>query len=399
MVEESNEHILEKEPKIDSDAVDGRYKTLFEQVNAAAFLTTFEGQILEANHKSCELFGYRWDELLRLSLNDIISREIDWSEFKDEIAARGGLNIETESVCKDGSYIPVEGSISLFKMDAKPVMFALLWDITERKNAEKRLKESEKKYRGLFEYATDGIFVLDARGDILDANTKLCEMLDLTKDDTIGKNLFSMDFLTAKSLPIIVSQFEQLLSEKTTNSFTTQIKTRQEKLLDVEVSSFFLIKKDNEVDNFILIVRDITVRNETEQKRIREHEILKTLMDIIPDSVYFKDEQNRFALVNKSKADHWNVDPGAMIGKTDFDFLPHDQAQKTFDDDNKILQTGEPIIDKMEKITDSNGLERWFSVTKVPRYDKDGRILGIIGISRDITEWKKLEDIKTDKTT
>ena len=123
MIEESNEHVLEKESKIGSDGVDGRYKTLFEQVNAAAFLTTFEGQILEANHKSCELFGYKHNELLRLSLNDIISGETDWLHFKDEIAARGGLNIETESICKDGSYIPVEISISLFKMDDKPMFY------------------------------------------------------------------------------------------------------------------------------------------------------------------------------------------------------------------------------------------------------------------------------------
>jgi PAS domain S-box-containing protein len=391
MVEESNKQVLEK-PDVDSNNVDERYKTLFEQINAAAFLTTFEGQILEANHKSCELFGYRWNELLRLSLKDVLSGDIDWPQFKDEIAARGGLNIETESICKDGSYTPVEISISLFKMDDKPVMFALFWDITERIEAEKRLKESEKKYHGLFEFATDGIFVLDARGEILDVNTKLCEMVDLTKDEIIGKNLFSMDFLTAQSLPIVISQFEQLLSEKTANSYTTQIKTRQENLLDVEVSSFFLIKKDKEVDNFILIVRDITARNETEQRRIREHELLKTLIDTIPDSVYFKDEQNRFVLVNKSKAEHSNVSPEEMVNKTDFDFLPEDQARKIFDDDNNIIQSGQPIINKLEKLTYGDGSERWVSVTKVPRYSAEGDIIGTLGISRDVTSQEKAKE-------
>lgn len=391
MVEEPNKQILEK-PNVDSNTADERYKTLFEQINAAAFLTTFEGQILEANQKSCELFGYRWNELLRLSLKDVLSGDIDWPQFKDEIAARGGHNIETESICKDGSYIPVEISISLFKMDDKPVMFALFWDITERIEAEKRLKESEKKYHGLFEFATDGIFVLDARGDILDVNTKLCEMVDLTKDEIIGKNLFSMDFLTAQSLPIVISQFEQLLSEKIANSYTTQIKTRQENLLDVEVSSFFLIKKDKEVDNFILIVRDITARNETEQRRIREHELLKTLIDTIPDSVYFKDEQNRFVLVNKAKAEHSNVSPEEMVNKTDFDFLPEDQARKIFDDDNNILQSGQPIINKLEKLTHGDGSERWVSVTKVPRYSAEGNIIGTLGISRDVTSQEKAKE-------
>ena len=65
-MQDCNENLVEEDkPKIDSNTADGRYKTLFEQVNAAAFLTTFEGQILEANQKSCDLFGYEWNELLR----------------------------------------------------------------------------------------------------------------------------------------------------------------------------------------------------------------------------------------------------------------------------------------------------------------------------------------------
>jgi len=390
-MQEYNETVEEKN-KVDSKTDDGRYKTLFEQVNAAAFLTSFEGQILEANQKSCELFGYEWNEILRLSLKDILPRETDWDQFKEEIAAKGGLKVETESITKDGSYIPAEISISLFMISGKPVMFVLVWDITERKKAENKLRESEKKYRGLFEYTTDGTLVLDARGDILDVNTKICEMLDLTKDSLIGKNLFGMDILTATSLPVVVNQFEQLLSEKTAKSFTTEIINKQGTVLNVEVSSFFLVKQDNEVDNFVLIIRDITMRNANEKKRIYEHGLLKTLMDNIPDSLYFKDEQSRFVLVNKAKASHSNVSPEEMIGKTDFNFLSEDQARKIFIDDQSIMQSGKPIINKEEKITHSNSSERWVSVTKIPWYNTEGNIIGTMGITREITEWKKLKE-------
>jgi len=395
---ESNEVMGEiGKNKIDSKTDDGRYKTLFEQVNAAAFLTSFDGQILEANQKSCELFGYGWNELLRLSLRDILHRETEWDQFKEEIAAKGGLNIETENITKDGSYIPVEISVSLFRMNKKPVMFVLVWDITDRKKSEDKLRESEKKYRGLFEYTTDGTLVLDARGDILDVNTKICEMLDLTKDNFIGKNLFGMDLLTVTSLPIVVNQFEQLLSEKTAKSFTSEIKNKQGLVLKVEISSFFLVRKDNEIDNFVLIIRDITTRNVNEKKRIHEHGLLKTLMDNIPDSVYFKDEQGRFILVNKAKAAHSNVSPEEMVGKTDFDFLSEKQAKKIVEDDQSVMQSGLPIINKEEKITHSDGSERWVSVTKVPRYNAEDDIIGTMGISRDITEWKKLEEIRNNK--
>lgn len=392
MLTDSSSSYCNEEEKIDTANPDYRYKTLFEHVNAAAFLTTFNGQILEANHKSCDLLNYRWDELLRLSLRDVLPKETDWSQFQEEIAAKGGLNIETHSVCKDGTYIPVEISVSLFKIDNKPVMFVLLWDISKRIDAEHRLKESEKQYHGLFEYSTDGIFVLDARGDILDVNTKLCEMLDIKKNDITNKNLFSMDFLTTKSLPIVVNQFEQLLSEKTAKYYTTQIKSKQDTLLDVEVSSFFLVRKDKEVDNFILIIRDITERNKTKYNQLREHELLKTLMDNIPDSVYFKDDQNRFILVNKAKAEHSNVSPEEMTNKTDFDFLPEEQARKIVEDDKNIMQLGQSIINKIERVTHRDGSDRWVSVTKVPRYSYEGDIIGTMGISRDITLQKNAED-------
>ena len=380
-----------EKPKVDSNDTDGRYKTLFEQVNAAAFLTSFEGQILEANHKSYELFGYGWNELLRLSLKDILPRDTDWDQLKDEIAAKGGLHIETDSITKDGRCVPAEISISLFKMSGKPVMFVLVWDITERKKAENRLRESEKKYRGLFEYTTDGTLVLDARGDILDVNTKICEMLDFSKDALVGKNLFNTDLLTATALPLVVNQFEQLLSEKTANTYTTEVKDKQGTVLNVEVSSFFLVKKDNEVDNFVLIIRDITKRNAYDKKRIHEHGLLKTLLDNIPDSVYFKDGENRFILVNKTKADHSNVSPEEIIGKTDFDFLPENQAQRIYDDEKSIIDSGQPIVNKEEIITHNDGSKRWVSVTKIPRFNAEGDIIGTMGISRDITKRKKTE--------
>ena len=81
-----------------------------------------------------------------------------------------------------------------------------------------------------------------------------------------------------------------------------------------------------------------------------EHELLKTLMDNVPDSVYFKDDQNRFILVNKAKAAHSNIAPEEMMGKTDFDFLPQEQAQRIVDDENAIMRSGQAIINKLEHL-------------------------------------------------
>lgn len=391
--EPENKSFETEEKKTNSRALDGRYQTLFEQVNAATFLTTLDGKILEANLKSCELLGYAWDELMQFSLKDILPASTDWSQLIEEISSKGGTNFETENIRKDGTHVPVEVSTSLFKMEGKPVMLALIQDITERKKTEKKLKESEKKYRGLFECTTDGIIVLDARGEILDVNTKALELFGFEKEDMIGNNVLNLNLLTSKSLSIVVKQFEELLSDKVAKSHETEIKDKDGKILNIELSAFFLLRKDNEVDNFVVIIRDISDRKQAEIKLAREHELLQTLMDNVPDSIYFKDEKNRFIMVNKAKAMHSNVKPEDMIGKTDLDFLPEEEARKAFEDDEELMRTGKYIINKVEKLTGVDGSERWISVTKVPRFDAEGNIIGTAGISRDITEWKRLEEM------
>ena len=98
-------------------------------------------------------------------------------------------------------------------------------------------------------------------------------------------------------------------------------------------------------------------------------------------------------MVNEAKAEHSGVTSKDMIGKTDFDFLPQEIARQSFADDNLVMEFGRPIIDKVEEIIHLNKIKHWVSVTKVPWYDEEGKIIGTIGITRDITERKKAEEV------
>jgi two-component system sensor histidine kinase/response regulator len=211
------------------------------------------------------------------------------------------------------------------------------------------------------------------------------------KSSLLNKNLFSMNLLTARSLPVVIQQFEQLLSDKIAGSYTTEIKNRQGRILEVEISSFFLVKKDNEVDNFVLIVRDITARNEAEQQRLEEHALLQALLEHMPDMVTFKDDQHRFIKVSRLYAATAHMTPEQMIGKTDFDFFPSEIAQRIIDDENAIMRSGQAIVDRLEKMVAEDNSERWISVTQLPRYNDEGTIIGTLGIFRDVTSWKELE--------
>jgi len=123
-----------------------------------------------------------------------------------------------------------------------------------------------------------------------------------------------------------------------------------------------------------------------------KNELLWNLMDSIPDSIYFKDENNRFVMVSKIKAEHVGSTLEGIIGKTDFDFYPKKQAENMAADDKRVMETGKSIVDKVERLIRPGGEERWISVTKVPLHDEKGEIIGTMGISRDITERKRAEE-------
>lgn len=123
-------------------------------------------------------------------------------------------------------------------------------------------------------------------------------------------------------------------------------------------------------------------------------EYYQQLMDNLPDSVFFKDLSSRFIAINKICAEKFGLeDPSDAVGKTDFDFFNLSHAQEAFEDEQKIIKTGKPIIHKIEKETyqDHDTEPTWASTSKLPLYNRDGVITGTYGISTDITEQKKAQ--------
>lgn len=129
-----------------------------------------------------------------------------------------------------------------------------------------------------------------------------------------------------------------------------------------------------------------------------DRSVFMSLMEHIPDNIYFKDRKSRFLRINRSHADHFDLtDPDQAVGKTDFDFFTAEHAQPAFDEEQEILKTGIPVINREQKETLQDGRIYWVSTTKVPFHDRDGRIIGTFGISRDITEKKGVEQALMDE--
>jgi PAS domain S-box-containing protein len=138
---------------------------------------------------------------------------------------------------------------------------------------------------------------------------------------------------------------------------------------------------------------DITGHHCAEESLMEERRLLHTLMDNLPDLVYFKDRESRFTRINLALARKLELDhPSLAIGKTDFDFLPAEHAEAFLQDDAELLRTGQPIVNKEEKGVWPDGHVTWLSTTKMPLRDANGNIIGTFGVSRDITDRKRAEE-------
>jgi PAS domain S-box-containing protein len=137
---------------------------------------------------------------------------------------------------------------------------------------------------------------------------------------------------------------------------------------------------------------DITERKRADAELSYERELLRALLDHSPDSIYFKDAQSRFLKTSESQVRLFGMKSvDDLIGKSDFDFFTDEHARPAFEDEQEIIRTGVPLIDKVEKETLNDGRERWALTSKMPLRNQNGQITGTFGISKDITAIKEAE--------
>ena len=124
-----------------------------------------------------------------------------------------------------------------------------------------------------------------------------------------------------------------------------------------------------------------------------EQDLFSFLLENTPDQVYFKDLQGRFLRASSAVAETMDViNPQDLIGKSDFDFWSEQTAKEAFDDEQRIIQSGQPMVGKIEKLIHSDGRVTWDYTTKLPLKNSKGQIIGICGINKDFTAIKKMED-------
>jgi PAS domain S-box-containing protein len=145
---------------------------------------------------------------------------------------------------------------------------------------------------------------------------------------------------------------------------------------------------------------ELTVRRSAEAALAYERDLLHALMDNFPDTIYFKDTESRFTRINRAQAQLLGVgDISDAVGKTDDDFQPIELAQAALAEEQQIVATGQPLIDRLEFNPTADGQPRWLSATKVPIKNDAGQVIGIVGISRDVTVRQEIDRLKSEFIT
>jgi PAS domain S-box-containing protein len=142
-----------------------------------------------------------------------------------------------------------------------------------------------------------------------------------------------------------------------------------------------------------MLHEQINERQRVEAALVAEHNLLQTLVDNLPDRIYVKDTESQFMLVNTAMIQYLGVTtPDQVVGKTDFDVQPPALAAQSYADEQAIMQSGQPLVNQEEaSVNDATGARSWVLITKVPVRDAQGQIIGLVGMSRDITERKRVE--------
>jgi len=139
--------------------------------------------------------------------------------------------------------------------------------------------------------------------------------------------------------------------------------------------------------------REIAQRERMEAELEHERNLLRALIDNMPDYIFVKDAHSRFVVNNAAHVRILGAASAAEVaGKTDFEFFPRELAERYFADERQVIDAGQPIVNREEPVVQPSGATRWVSTTKVPLRDSSGAVVGLVGISRDVTERKRAQE-------
>ena len=359
-------------------------------------LLTEDGALIWESPSATSMLGYTPNEFVGHDIFSLMHPDdLDWTRdlYTKLIQEPGGHRRGTFRLLRsDGAWRWVDAIVT--NMLNEPSVNAIVVnyrDVTESKLAEEALQASETRFRALIENGLDSISLLRADGTLIWESPSAIRLLDYAPDEYIGQNIFTL--MHPDDLKWAQNMYVQLGHEPGSHGrgkFRLRHADGTWRWVEAIVTNML---SEPGVNAIVVNYRDITERKQAEDVRREEQNLLRTLIDNIPDRIYAMDRQGRKTLSN---AADWKASGAQtmedVIGKTDFDIYPPELAEPFWQNDKVVLDSGQSIINFEEPGLDFEGNLVSILTTKIPLRDDKGNVTGLVGVGRDITERKQAEE-------
>ena len=347
-----------------------------------------KGTIIDINQQMSAMLGYSEEDFKGKSFLEFIVME-HRKEAIQSIRSENEIAYNTVLRKKNGETIDVEILSRPFTFKGRKVKVATVRDLSYRKLFEKKIEESEIKFRQLAENSSDAILLMNEYM-VLYWNQAFERIFDIAGIQIHQRPNFFIEFAHPDDKDYIFNkvQNETYYRERQFDA-KYRIVRNDGSTIWIWNRSFPIFNREGELVRQVMMISDISDLKTLETNLTASQAQLEALLDNIPYYAWLKDDKGKYIMVNQPFALHYNTNRADMVGKTDYDILPTDLAKKFEASDEEVISLKKRRL--YQEVEEENGELKWSETFKTPILNENHDVIGLAGIARDITNRKKFE--------
>ncbi len=370
-----------------------RYRTLFENANDVIYVHDLEGNYISMNTAAERVFGYPREEALQLHMSEIVAPdqlELAKTKLHEKLKGNASQTVyELDCIRKDGSRITLEINSTVIYKDGQPVAVqGIARDITERRQSEEALRESEKRYRDLFENANDIIYTHDLRGNFTSLNQTGERITGYSRDEALKMNIVQV--VAPESLASAREMTARKLAEDQSTTYEIDILAKDGRRVPLELSTRLILQRGMPI-GVQGIGRDVTERRRAEEALRTSEYKFRQLGEGIYHQVWTAEPDGRLDYVNQRTTEYFDRPAEEILGAGWQDLIHPDDLQTCLIEWSNSLATGK-YYEVEFRLRRSDGVYRWHKARANAGRDGSGRITKWFGTNTDIDDQKQTEE-------
>jgi len=376
------------------------YAQMIDKIQVGIVLIEPETKIIsDVNNTAAEMIGAPKEQIIGKICHEYICPA---EKGKCPITDLGQKvnNTERTLLTADGESVPVLKTVTAVRLSGKEYILDTFVDIVKRKKSEELSKENEEKFRAISDNINDSVIMIDNNGEITFWNRASEKLFGYLPEEAIGKDCHEL------IAPKVYHEDQTKGFSKFKNTGTGDAIGKTLRLtalkkdgaeFPVELSISPLKIKNSW--HAVGILRDITTDIQAHEIQAEIITRFTTMINTVPSMMYLKDIENRYMIVNKLFCLNVSKTVDEIIGKTDYDLYPKEEAEKYHVEDKRVIEENIEIINEEVFEKDNQGEIRWLSKTKIPLVDNQNEVKGVVALIQDITEHHRNRDqlIQSDK--